>query len=375
MGNVIKIKRGSGDPGSSLEAFELGWDTGTSSLYIGNGTDSTLIANSFQSYVNIDPNTGNVTIENDLSVNGSTILGDSVNDSVTLRGTVNISDPLFSTTVKGNLTVDEATTLNNTLDVTGASTISNTLDVTGNTTLGTGITNVNVIRGMVSISDPTLLTDIKGELRVDEATLLNDTLDVSGISTLNDNLNVVGNLEIGPIGSPSVTVNSSTGNIATSGNMNIGGNLTVQGSTTTVESTVVTVEDPVFTIGGDAVQDYKDRGVVYKWNNGVTTKKGFFGWNENIDMFTFIPDATNTSEAFTGNYGNYAIGEIHQQQTDNTYDPAGTLVNASEKWNKAYDNFKDGIENASQYEILQHDGNEFVATNSPTELIIDCGTY
>ena len=84
------------------------------------------------------------------------------------------------------------------------------------------------------------------------------------------------------------------------------GGLTVNGTTTTVNSTTVTVDDPIFTIGGDSdpsSDDNKDRGIEFRYHNGSAPKLGFFGYDDSHDAFTFIPDATNTSEVFSGPVG------------------------------------------------------------------------
>ena len=88
--------------------------------------------------------------------------------------------------------------------------------------------------------------------------------------------------------------------------MTVTGDLTVSGTTTTVNSTTVTVDDPVFTVGGDtapASDDNKDRGIEFRYHNGTVAKSGFFGFDDSSGKFTFIPDATNTSEVFSGSTG------------------------------------------------------------------------
>jgi len=100
------------------------------------------------------------------------------------------------------------------------------------------------------------------------------------------------------------------------------GDLTVNGTTTTVNSTTVTVDDPIFTLGGDSApgsDDNKDRGIEFRWHNGSAAKVGFFGYDDSAGAFTFIPDATNSSEVFSGTAGNVAFGDI-----------AGTLTTAAQ---------------------------------------------
>ena len=115
-------------------------------------------------------------------------------------------------------------------------------------------------------------------------------------------------------GSPSVTVK---------------GNLIVDGTTTTVNSTTVTIDDPIFTLGGDtapAADDNKDRGIEFNWHDGTNAKVGFFGYDDSASNFVFIPDATNTSEVFTGDPGVINVsGVTHTKaNTDLTLSANGT---------------------------------------------------
>lgn len=90
------------------------------------------------------------------------------------------------------------------------------------------------------------------------------------------------------------------------GNLNITGNLTVNGTTTTVNSTTVTIDDPIFTLGGDTApttDDNKDRGIEFRYHDGSSAKVGFFGLDDSTGKFTFLTNATNTSEVFSGTKG------------------------------------------------------------------------
>lgn len=111
-----------------------------------------------------------------------------------------------------------------------------------------------------------------------------------------------------------ITASASTGSVTLSlpsavtmpGSLTVTGDLTVNGTTTTTNSTTVTIDDPVFTLGGDTApssDDNKDRGIEYRWHNGTSAKVGFFGYDDSASVFTFIPDATNSSEVFSGTPG------------------------------------------------------------------------
>lgn len=95
------------------------------------------------------------------------------------------------------------------------------------------------------------------------------------------------------------------GNISTTGTLTIGGNLIVNGSTTSVNSTITTLDDPILTLGGDTAptsDDAKDRGVEFRYYSSGA-KIGFFGYDNSTGKFIFLTDATNTSEAFSGTAG------------------------------------------------------------------------
>lgn len=103
-------------------------------------------------------------------------------------------------------------------------------------------------------------------------------------------------------------LDSSGGTVDINDNVTISGNLTVNGTTTTVNSTISTLVDTVFTIGGaigntnPSSDDNKDRGIEFKYFSGIA-KTGFFGFDDSTGYFTFIPDATNSSEVFSGTTG------------------------------------------------------------------------
>jgi len=102
------------------------------------------------------------------------------------------------------------------------------------------------------------------------------------------------------------TTTSTSDNVRLEANLTINGNLIVNGSQTAVESTTVYVKDPVFTLGGNTnptSDDNKDRGIEFRWHNGTAARLGFFGFDDSTGKFTFIPNATNTSEVYSGTAG------------------------------------------------------------------------
>ena len=108
------------------------------------------------------------------------------------------------------------------------------------------------------------------------------------------------------------TIGNQSNDVATfTGGVTVGGNLIVSGTTTTVNSTTVTIDDPVFTLGGDTApeaDDNKDRGIEFRYHDGSAAKLGFFGFDDSAGDFVFLTAATNSSEVFSGTAGNITVG-------------------------------------------------------------------
>lgn len=146
------------------------------------------------------------------------------------------------------------------------------------------------------------------------ANVLRATLDSSAL-TLNDT-NLA--LNVGNITTQGNTISTSTGPLildpgaaGADGLVVVEGDLQVNGTTTTVNSTEVVVEDPIFTLGGETpptADDNRDRGVQFRWHDGVNAKLGFFGFDDTTYRFTYIPDGTNTGEIFSGTLGDVEVG-------------------------------------------------------------------
>lgn len=94
--------------------------------------------------------------------------------------------------------------------------------------------------------------------------------------------------------------------LQTVSDVTIGGDLVVQGTTTTIESVIATVQDPILLIGGETpptADDNKDRGIEFRWHDGSDAKIGFFGFKDSDGKFTFVPDSGNLNEVISGSPG------------------------------------------------------------------------
>lgn len=279
----IQVRRGTASLWTStnptLAAGEIGYETDTGLFKIGDGTTTwtSLTYNAVKaltagSGISLSNTNGNYTISlSDPTINIEDIVGfvDSVNDRV---------DDLLTAGSNIQLTYTDNNDNTSSLQiaVTGVSlsghthTLSNVTDVTASAT------EVNYIDG----STP-------GTVVAGKAVVVDSNKDIASFRNV------------------TATGTVSAGTLTTTGNVTVGGDLLVNGNTVTVNSTTVTIDDPIFTIGGDtapAVDDNKDRGIEFRYNDG-TAKVGFFGYDDSTGKFTFLTSATNSSEVFSGTKG------------------------------------------------------------------------
>ena len=120
------------------------------------------------------------------------------------------------------------------------------------------------------------------------------------------------------------------------GSVQIKGNLQVDGTTVTVNSTTITVDDPIISLGGDTVptiDDNKDRGVEFRYYD-TQARLGFYGWDDSYSTlagttggYRFLYNATNTSEVFSGTDAGLIAGNLAlSSNVGSTNTTSGTLV-------------------------------------------------
>jgi hypothetical protein len=122
------------------------------------------------------------------------------------------------------------------------------------------------------------------------------------------------------------------------GLVRVRGDLQVDGTTTTVNSVVMTVQDPIITLGGEDTltsDDNKDRGIEFRYYD-TQERFGFFGWDEDYTNaniwngtggYRFLYNATNTNEVFAGTDAPLIAGNLRlTTNTGSTSTTSGTLV-------------------------------------------------
>ena len=276
---------------SAGSAFDIAGDTGTDTVVTGTDTLTfSGVANEIVTAVTDNEVTislpSDVTIGNDLTVsNDATVTGELAAGNTAITGTLSTSGAATlnsasvtnNATVGGTLGVTGATTLSSTVDVTGLASLDGGVDVAGNATIDTS-GNVTAAGTM----------DVDGDVNFNSTT--GSTSATTGAVVVDGGLGVAENIYAG-------------------GDVTVAGDLTVNGTTTTVNSTVVEIADPVYTIGDNTVSDSKDRGTEFKYNDGAA-KIGFFGWDDSASAFTALTDATNTAEVFSGTAADFVMGGV-----------------------------------------------------------------
>ncbi len=295
--NTLQVKRSStynsnSDP-SSLAYGELAWSNNNEKLFVGKQTDSNGTTNPFHLSTLKDIIAGN-------GIAKSVQSGDADNRvTVSVASTI-AGDGLGYSSGVVSVNVDDSSIETNSDAIrVKASGITNAM-------LAGSIANAKLVNPDFSVTDGSNASDIA----------LGGTLTFAGVANETDVSQNSGTVTVGIVSNPTLT-----------GNVTVTGNLQVDGTTTTVNSTTVTIDDPIFTLGGDGngTNDDKDRGVEFKWHNGSSAKVGFFGMDDTDNVFKYIPDATNTSEVFSGSVGNAEFASVKASAVTDATIECGTF--------------------------------------------------
>ena len=274
-----------------------------------------------------------VHFETTLQVDGNITLGDGSNRTLTIN-----SDTTFTDDLTVNATVDFDSSLN----VDGTVDFNSTLVVDGQTTIYDSVilqSNDEVFNINNGAAQTQFSVDFdNGNTIIGRVGQSTGTLTVHGNSEFNDQATFTDNVTIGNANTDILTVNSVsqfTDNVTVDGdllvntNATVEGNLTVNGVTTTVNSTVVTLDDPIITLGGDTApttNDAKDRGVEFRYYDSQA-RLGFFGWDISASRYALYHAATNSSEAFNGTRSGLDLGSIKCfDVTNSTNSASGALI-------------------------------------------------
>ena len=328
MANTVQIKRHSSNstdaaPGT-LSSGELALNQAGKKLYIGRHNNSSVEVFHL-------PTLEDLTAGNGISKSAAS--SNSNNNAQTLAVDLTDSNIFASTSAKGI-----ASFSSDNFDVSSGVVTIKTGGVVTAEIAADAITAAKIADdaiGSEHIADDAVVAAAIADGAVDTARLAGDA--VTGDKIANDAVDsehfAAGSIDTEHIADDQVTAAKIVDNIAlagncsSTGNFTVGGNLTVNGTTTTVNSTTVTLDDPIFTLGGDSApgsDDNKDRGIEFRYHTGSAAKVGFFGFDDSAGKFTFIADASNSSEVFSGSAGDVAFGAITGTSLDGCTVDGGT---------------------------------------------------
>jgi hypothetical protein len=245
----------------------------------------------------------------------------------------------IATSYTGNVSASDLLTIIKTVDGAGSGLDADTLDGSSSASFATAAHNHTGVYQLLD-ADLTAIAALAGtsgflkKTAADTWSLDTSTYLTTAVTSIAGTTN-------------QITASASTGSVTLSlpsavtmpGSLTVTGNLTVNGTTQTTNSTTVTVDDPIITLGGDtapASDDNKDRGVEFRWHNGSSAKVGFFGYDDSQSVFTFIPDATNSSEVFSGTPGTIRASSIDYNDgtattaLTQTFSSSGTVSSLSD---------------------------------------------
>ena len=306
--SAVTLGSGTKDVFITIPASKLVVEDGSNNVAIGGTVTATAFSGSGASLTGVDVvNDTSPQLGGNLDVNGNDIVTTSNADIdlapngtgiVVVKGNTNPGSIKLNCQVKTHgqtiVAQDHSNSVTNTL----------TLPAGGNQELvGTAATQTITNKTLTSpvietITGSTITLDSAGDITLDaggaDVTLKDDG------TTFGSLTNSSGELVVKSGSTPTTAMTFSGANVT------LAGNLTVNGTTTTVNSTTLTVDDPIITLGGDSApgsDDNKDRGIEFRYHTGSAAKIGFFGFDDSAGKFTFIPDATNNSEVFSGSAG------------------------------------------------------------------------
>ena len=330
--------------------------------------------------------TGSIDLSANIDVDGTANL-----DAVDIDGAVDMASSLTlagNADFNGNLDVDGTTNLD-AVDIDGAVDMASTLTLAGNADFNgnldvDGTTNLDAvdIDGAVDMASSLTLAgnaDFNGNLDVDGTTNLDGTnvagaLAVSGSATV-DNLSLDGNTITTSSGN--LTIDSNGGTTTINDNAIISGNLTVNGTTTTINSTTVNIDDKNFQVATGAADDAAADGAGFTVDSGDGDKTWNFeatgdnwGSSENINLASGkVLKVNNTSILSSTTLGSSVVtSSLTSLGTIGTGVWQGTAIN---------DTYLGTIDNANKVSLsaLNIDGGTDIgaALANTDEIIVDDG--
>ena len=257
------------------------------------------------------------------SVSGTNVSGQVANANVAYYEavTTQTTGTFYPVFVSGNANGNYALASNTALSFDAATGVLTTGTIQSGGGSGGNITGANLVSANFFQGNGSLLTSITGAnvsgnvtsaVQSHYANIAN-AVAWSGVSSTPTTLSGYGITDSYSNTNAGAYLSTYTGDLAGT-NLAITGNLTISGTTTSVNSTVTRVVDPLFELGGGAngtalsTDDNKDRGLLLHYYSGGAVD-AFMGWDDSNVEFGVGSNVSVTGEVVTwNNYGNIRAG-------------------------------------------------------------------
>lgn len=165
---------------------------------------------------------------------------------------------------------------------------------------------IPTINNLDDVGDVTITSASSGQfLKWNGTAWVNDAIDLATDTAGNYVSDVTGGTGVtvthtpGEGSSPQVSIGQSVDtsasvqfySIQTTSDITVGGNLTVNGTTTTINTETLSVEDNIITLNSSAISASVNAGI--EVNRGLVNFKPTIRWNETTDRWEFTNDGTN----------------------------------------------------------------------------------
>jgi hypothetical protein len=248
--------------------------------------------------------TGNAAGGDFIVSTGNMLTSSAVQQSPTLRLTIdNLGNSIFTTVVDVRNTVKANSSTGITTDQLVFPLINDTA-TTVNFAGAASAVNIGSASGTTTIKNNAVV-DLDLQIKGGDLTTNQTTFNL--INNTATAVNFAGE-------ATALIVGATTGLTTIRNKLLVKGDLQVDGTTVTINSTNISIDDPIFNLGGDTapvIDDNKDRGISFQWFGAGSAKTGFFGFDDSKNAFTFVPDGTINAEVVSGTVGQVYVGSIN----------------------------------------------------------------
>ncbi len=322
MENTIQFRRGTSVPSSGLSAGEPLYNTNDSRFWIASGSSTANWVGAPILDEDDMSSDSNVKIATQQSIKAY------VDAQVATKDTLaELGDTTITSLADAQILIYDGSNSFDNKSISGDATIANTGVLTiANNAVENAMLADNAVDTAELASDAVTTAKITNG-NVTNAKLANSTITIAADSGSNDAVALGETLTFaGTSNEIDTTVTGNQIQIGLPDNVTIAGTLTVNGSTTTIESSTLVVEDPLISLAKDNTSaNSVDVGIYGTYASSGTKYKGMFSDASNSDVFTFFKNnATAPTTTVDVSDSSYALAGIKCASVDGATIDGGT---------------------------------------------------